>query len=462
MASMQIPDQAFLDFGHDLILTIMPTGELRLANAPALAALGLAESDLSGRNIREWVTLDSLEEWETCLEAAEAGVSINGANITLQTGNDPKMMVEANLKPNDNQIVVYLRSLTEQQRVRQALEESETRLRTVLSSMPDLIMVFDQSGRYRQIYTSEAGVLVSTPEKMIGKTLHEVVVKEEADLGMQRLRQVIETQQPLHFEYELFIDDEKKWFSAKAVPFGTERDPCVLWVARDVTTLVGARQQKERDSQLIRDLLELEQKARDVIAYEIHDGFVQYAVGTQMWLQSGIDQLDDVDPDVRDAFENSLDSIEQAVADARAMIRDLRPTGIDGEGLEDGLRSLVEVMQARSTVPIEFVCDSKPPPLLRLLETQIFRMAQESLNNVIRHSQATRAEVKLSMTDDTVVLEIKDDGCGFDIDQVPSGHYGIEGILRRTHVFGGEGNIISKPGDGTLVSIRMPLLKPDA
>lgn len=462
MASMQIHDQTFLDFGHDLILTIMPTGELMLANAPALAALSLAESDLDGRNIREWVTLDSREEWDTCLEAAEAGVSINGANITLQTDNDPTMMVEANLKPSDNHIVVYLRSLTEQQRVRQALEESESRLRTVLRSMPDLIMVFDQSGRYRQIYTSEVDVLVSAPENMIGKTLHEVISKNDADTGMQRLRQVIETQQPLQFEYELVIEGRKKWFSAKAVPFGTVRDPRVLWVARDVTTLVKARQQKDRDNQLIRGLLELEQKARDVVAYEIHDGFVQYAVGTQMWLQSGIEQLGDVDPEVRDAFENSLDSIEQAVADARAMIRDLRPTGIDGEGLEDGLRSLVDVMQAKSTVPIEFVCDCKPPLLLRLLETQIFRMAQESLNNVIRHSKATRAEVKLSLSEESLLLEIQDDGCGFDTEKIPSGHYGIEGILRRTNVFGGEGKITSKPGEGTLISIRMPLLKPEA
>jgi len=461
---MSLENDQLPDLQHDLILTIQSSGELRSANPPALAVLELGAEEINGHNLRDWILRDSHDEWQNCLEAAEAGVPVEGANLTLKTERDPAMMVEAKLQPWGDSIVVHLRSLNEQQRIRQALHESETQLRTVLTALPDLLMVFDWDGRYRQIYTAETNDLVATVDEMLGRLLHEVIDKEAADRGLQRIQQVIETQQPQHFEQNLIIRGEPRWFSVKVVPFGTARDPRVLWVSRDATALVEARRQQERDAELLRGLLELEQKARDVVAYEIHDGFVQYAVGTQMWLQSGLEQIPDADREARDAFETALDSIQQAIADARRMIRDLRPVTDNAEmdsSLIDGMRQLIDVMQKKSTIPIELVCHAIPPRLLPLLETQIIRIVQESLNNVLQHSGATRAKVELSVSIEELSIIISDNGQGFDPDKIPPGHYGIEGILRRIRVFGGRGEIDSQPDGGTKIRLFMPLLKPD-
>ncbi len=461
---MNATDENVFNFGDDLIFNVGRTGELLQANPPGLSALGLSEAGMNGRNLCEWILVTSREDWDTCLEAACAGVAINGANLTLQTSADPELMVEASLHPNASKIVVCLRCLNDQQKVRQALRESEARFRTVLTAIPDLLIVFDLDGRYRQIYTSDADSLLLPAESLEGKCLHDVVSQEEAERGLQRIREVIETQQPRFFEHMLEIRGRLKWYSVKVVPFGSSHDPCVLWVSRDVTAMIEARQQRERDALLLRDLLELEQKARDVVAYEIHDGFVQYAIGTQMWLESGMEMLPEDLPtgeSIRDAFDTARDSIERAIADARAMIRDLRPVSMEDHELADGLQQLVDLMQKRSTAPIQFACYHAFPKLLPLLETQIFRIVQESLMNVIRHSQATAVSVTVAVDGESLLLTVVDNGCGFDPGKIPAGHYGIEGILRRCEVFGGTGEIQSAPGEGTKITIRMPVLQPE-
>ena len=138
---------------------------------------------------------------------------------------------------------------------------------------------------------------------------------------MKVIQQVVETQTPCTTEYQLNLQGEQRWFNAHVVPFDSSPlDPSVLWVSRDITDLVLARQKMQADQELLRSLLELEMQAREVVAYEIHDGFVQHAVGTQMWLQALHNLVDLEDEKIAHAMDVAMDSIAQGVADARAMI----------------------------------------------------------------------------------------------------------------------------------------------
>lgn len=459
---MNLEDPQLLDFTHDLILRIDLRGELDAVNQPTCDSLGFTHDELQGKRLSDLIALDSLEEFEVCLETARSDVPVHGSNLTLRTKDDQSLRVEASFFLRDHHdqqcIYLFLRSLTEQQQARQALRESERRLRTVLAAVPDVLIVLDRQYRYRQVFTASQNLLVAPPDELIGRTLSEVMSPREAQLGIEAIHSVIDGKQTFRAEYTLDINGEQKWFSAQVVPFGTERDPCVLWVARDITVLIEARQKLEEDQQLLRSLLEQETKAREVVAYEIHDGFVQYAVGTQMWLQNARENLGGASEELRTAIEIAIDSINQAVADARAMIRDLRPVVIEEEGLANGLNQLVDVMQKKTEVPIRFDCQFLPPRMLKLLEGQVFRIVQESLNNMIQHSQATEACVCLAGDASQIVIEVTDDGVGFDPGAVQAGHYGLEGIQRRASVFGGMAEVNSQQGKGTRIRVRMPVV----
>jgi PAS domain S-box-containing protein len=322
-----------------------------------------------------------------------------------------------------------------------------------------VLLVLDQQYRYRQVFTASNDLLVAPRDELIGKTLAECLPEDEANLGIRAVDAVISgEQESFRSEYKLEINGQIRWFSAYVVPFGSEHDPCVLWVSRDITGLMQARQKLQEDEQLLRILLELETKAREVVAYEIHDGFVQYAVGTQMWLQNAKENMAGAPEELQNAIEISLDSINQAVSDARSMIRDLQPVVIEEVGLANGLNQLVNVMQKKTDVPISFDCQFVPPRMLKLLEGQLFRIVQESLNNMIKHSRATEASVALEGNRETVILEVVDNGVGFDPSAIESGRYGLEGINRRASVFGGKAVVETGAGQGTRIRVEMPVV----
>ncbi len=466
MVDSNLTDSGLLDLTHDLILQLNLEGVVITANRPYSDATGFRLDEIVGQSIMECISFDSREACASCLEANASDVPVNGANLTLLKKDEGELRVEARFIPrrvgDEVNVVVFLRSLTEQQAVRQALRESEKRLRTVLEAHPDVLLVIDDDGYCRQVFTSNEDLLVAKSKELIGRTLHESLPDDDADRFMGYIREVLKTRRPLRVEYPLVVKGGvRKWFSAHLVPFGVVQVPRVLWVSRDITQLVEARKTLEEDQHLLRGLLELELKAREVVAYEIHDGFVQHAVGTQLWLQNAQLHVKDASPEIQNSLQIALDAITQGVTEARAMIRDLRPVVVDYLGLANGLNQLVGVMQKKSTIPIQYESCSAIPRMLPLLEAQVLRIVQESLNNVIRHSQASEANVWMRSDDDHIEVEVCDNGIGFDTAKIAPGRYGLEGIKQRARVFGGTASIESRPNKGTCIKVTMPVIEPE-
>lgn len=133
---------------------------------------------------------------------------------------------------------------------------------------------------------------------------------------------------------------------------------------------------------------------------------------------------------------------------------------LDDLGLEAALQWLARMLRERTGLDVEVVTRLKDRRLPPDVETLVFRIVQESLTNVIRHSGAQRAEVGLSLIGSVLRLTVRDEGCGFDPAQrqrpgAPSA--GLRGMRDRAELFGGRLEIISAPGQGTLVKLMLPL-----
>jgi diguanylate cyclase (GGDEF)-like protein/PAS domain S-box-containing protein len=126
----------------------------------------------------------------------------------------------------------------------EALRDSESELQALFASMKDLVIIYNNEGRYLKIAATDTQLLFKHSEELLGRTIHEVFPKEEADRFINHIRTVLETQRTMQIEYYLEIDDVKVWFNASVSPL---KEDTVLWVARDITD----RKLAEEESRLI-------------------------------------------------------------------------------------------------------------------------------------------------------------------------------------------------------------------
>jgi len=147
----------------------------------------------------------------------------------------------------------------------------------------------------------------------------------------------------------------------------------------------------------------------------------------------------------------------------RTLLLELRPAALVEANLGDLLRQLAQSVSGRSGIPVAVTLEGCPiPELPENIHVALYRIAQEALNNVVKHARAQRVEVRLQCLQDTmyetavvrrVVLTVSDDGRGFDPSTVSSDHLGLSIIRERSQAIGAALRIASQPGQGTTVEI---------
>ena len=203
---------------------------------------------------------------------------------------------------------------------------------------------------------------------------------------------------------------------------------------------------------------------RQRIAHEIHDTLAQGLSSIQMLLHAANRDLDG-DINVVKARER-IGLARQTAADnlqeARAMIAALQPAALSQTSLVGALDRMAQGFAAAADLNIEVEADGEVTQLPMKLEAVLLRIAQGAVGNVAKHAQATRARITVSYSDDAVRVDIVDNGVGFDVKAVESrpaglGHIGLAAMKRRAEEVSGEVVIESSPGNGTAVSVSVPL-----
>ena len=152
--------------------------------------------------------------------------------------------------------------------------------------------------------------------------------------------------------------------------------------------------------------------------------------------------------------------VQQSMSNLRRMIRGLRPIYLEDLGLVASLEMLTREMEQSANIPISFISDGPEYRLDPQCEMSLYRMVQESLNNIIQHANAAHAWVEFIFTDTDLAIQIRDDGKGFIVPNDPAefpkkGHFGLLGLQERSELINAKLSIISSPGKGTAISIRL-------
>ena len=192
----------------------------------------------------------------------------------------------------------------------------------------------------------------------------------------------------------------------------------------------------------------LEERQR--LARDLHDSVSQALYGIALGARTARTQLDRDPAQAAEPIEYVLSLAEAGIAEMRALIFELRPESLESEGLNAAIRKQVEAVQARHGIQVDFLpCEEPDLPLA--VKEAAYRIAQESLTNVLKHSQATQVRVTLASTAVGLELEVEDNGTGFDAAHDFPGHLGLRSMRERAEKSGGRLEISSQAGVGTRV-----------
>ena len=208
-----------------------------------------------------------------------------------------------------------------------------------------------------------------------------------------------------------------------------------------------------------KQLLNAHESERGRIATELHDGLGQNLLIIRNWAQLGLDASDDPG-EVQEHLQQISETAAHALDETRTIVRNLSPQNLKRFGLTEAIVNMIDQIENATGVLFERKIESIDGLFPEEAELSIFRIVQECLNNVIKHSESPRGRVTIIRLDDTVSIVIADYGKGFATKQYfesdgPTRGFGVQSVMQRVKLLGGEINIESREHEGTKIRIRL-------
>jgi PAS domain S-box-containing protein len=235
-----------------------------------------------------------------------------------------------------------------------------------------------------------------------------------------------------------------------------------LVLANDITEKIEAEEKLQRSHEELRQLAthlqDIREDERTRIAREIHDELGQQLTGLKMdisWLSK---KINGQAPEINQKLSESLVLIDDTVKTVRRIATQLRPSILDDLGLISAMEWQSEEFEKRFKIITVFKANITVLDIDAEVATGLFRVFQESLTNILRHSKASEVNASLHLEHESLTLQITDNGVGFEVDNIGEKKtLGLLGMKERTLMMGGTYQITSDPGMGTTVLITVPI-----
>ncbi len=293
---------------------------------------------------------------------------------------------------------------------------------------------------------------------------HVAMHPEDAARAFDKGTRAIAAAQPFDDEIRLRrADGVYRWFLVRTVPLLDEGGRVLRWygTSTDIEDFKRAeqalRESAERMQHLSRRLMEVHEEERRHFSRELHDEFGQLLLGINLHLHAAKSVAGDA---ARPGLEESTALLQQAVDKVRGLALELRPTILETAGLAATLQWLAGQHQQGTGLTIEVRGELYEVPAD--VAIACFRVVQQALTNIVQHAHAQQVWVELDQSDGAMEVVIRDDGRGFDVAKTMqaapgTGHLGLLGMKERVEILGGRMQIDSGLGEGTRITLSVPL-----
>ena len=243
----------------------------------------------------------------------------------------------------------------------------------------------------------------------------------------------------------------------------TKLGTVVGYLTSQISNVVAQMDIASKNKFLGVQIIKAQEDERLRVSREIHDGPAQ-EMANLIYQASICERLVDTRPEEAKAGLQELRrQIRTCLADVRQIIFDMRPMSLDDLGLVPALRQLVSKLEERKVLKTDFQVNGKERALEKHVEVTLFRIIQEGLNNIHRHAGVSEGRLRLLFSPNDLSILISDEGRGFDMEETEemrksgtgNGHFGILGMEERAKLIGTSLNVISTPGEGTKIHVKL-------
>jgi PAS domain S-box-containing protein len=459
----------------DLTLLLNADGEIIFASAAVKRILGYTEEEIRHANAFQFIHPEDLG-W--ALQSFEREVEENPEVkfIVVRVLKKDGEWLWCNVRghnllhnPAINAIAVYIHDDTPRKIATEALRESEKRFRTLIRDLQIGVLLQDQHGQIVMTNHAMCKLFDIQEDKVLGGKIWELytdVTHEDGTRFLQSERPSFRAMKAKQLIKDVVMGvwhwkrKERIWIMVNADPIldGNGNVMHVICSFMDITE----RKKMERKSfaekmahqrQLVQATIDGQEKERLEIGKELHDNIGQQLTTIKLFLDMA---KNTADTKTLDMVNMALRSMADVINEVRSMSRSLVPPTMKDLGLIDSINDLIESIRSTQSLSIEldyYEFDEDQLPENKKLA--LFRITQEQLNNVIKHAKATHVSIMIRLTLGNILLQIKDNGVGFDVKKVRRG-LGLTNISNRAELFGGNVLFTSSPGEGCEINVCLP------
>lgn len=336
------------------------------------------------------------------------------------------------------------------------VRERTKEITSILRNTPAVVYIKNKDGCYRLVNARYEELFGISDEEIRGKSDYDIFPREIADQFRATDLQVFREKRSCQVEERIPQADGIHIYLSVKFPLYDEQGLAngICGISTDITELKRAQDQLRR---LSGSIMAGQEKERAAIARELHDELGQVLTALRMdavWLR---ERLNRKDAKAAERASTMCDLIDATIDEVRGMALRLRPKILDDLGLIDALEWHTTDFEKRTGI----VCIFRHDGVTRisdLVATAAYRIAQEALTNVARHSRATHADVTLRVEEGMLTLTVVDTGCGFDTHEIADVEcLGMAGMRERASLVGGNLEVRSQSGKGTCVCFRLPI-----
>jgi PAS domain S-box-containing protein len=467
----------------DAMFVLDQSGEILLINAMAERLFGYPREELVGMNITSNLIPVRYREreglyFQEFLGSPSINQSSFGVDLYAMRKDGSEFPMEVDLSRLDTTsgywVAINIRDISERVRVETALRESERTYRALFENAGDAIILTDMEGRIMQVNQKSVELLGYTRAELKALSILDITVQEEI-IDVKRNLERLKNGNRLMPYVRHYLKKSGEVLSTEnntVLVTDAEGKPMFFQnISRDISERIKAEQAQQQLLEEIRKsneqmrelafrLQEVQELERRELATVLHDRVGQNLTGLNLnlkILQNHL-RLDD-EAEIQKRLNDSLMIVEETTHQIRDVMADLNPPVLDEYGLMAAIKWYSGDFSNRTGIATQVSGDKGDLDLEPRVEKILFRLVQESLNNVAKHAQASRAEIGVKINSDMVRLTVKDNGQGFDshrIDRFESEpHWGLLSMQQRATSIGAELVVDSSIGAGTEVSVTL-------
>jgi PAS domain S-box-containing protein len=343
---------------------------------------------------------------------------------------------------------------------RPRVQVSDAALRTLIEALPAAVLAVDGEGRIVLVNATAESMFGYNRDELIGRKIETLIPERFTRRHLGHVPSFLRqpSMRPMGAGLELFA--LRKDGSEFPVDIGLSYlNTEVGLLGVSFVTDISERKNNQKELQaLTARLLGVQEGGNKELSRELHDGLSQKLAALGMEVSMLFTRRAKPDDELRKKVRSLSQTINTLAGEVHAMSRRLHPAILTELGLEAAIREECVRFAVQEGVPVQFKAERVPAPLPEDVSLCLYRVAQESLNNVAKHAKAAKVRVWLSGTKNGVTLRVEDTGGGFHLKQVRSkGGLGLISMEERARLVNGRYSVLSQPGKGTTVELFAPL-----